>query len=85
MAQLGLNICEGTLPVEAECKTVNGTPSTDVLDVPCTPDLGLLCFNQQQSDQRCDNYEIRFKCLSSRGKSTPGPTYHHHCHNMCNL
>ncbi|XP_070186674.1 uncharacterized protein [Littorina saxatilis] len=64
----GLNMCKGTEPVAAQCQRVDTKePPSQVLAVDCTPTGGLLCFNSDQpNNETCHNYEIRFKCLSSR-------------------
>lgn len=68
--QYGLNMCKGTEPVAAQCQRVDTKePPSQVLAVDCTPTGGLLCFNSDQpNNETCHNYEIRFKCLSSRGE-----------------
>ncbi|KAK7452812.1 hypothetical protein BaRGS_00039696, partial [Batillaria attramentaria] len=64
----GLDICGGSEPVDAQCQTVLGQqPPTDFLAIDCQPTQGLFCRNSDQPDGQCENYEIRFKCLSTRG------------------
>lgn len=63
----GLNICQGSEPVEAQCQTVLGQePPTEILAINCLASQGLFCRNADQPDGQCQNYEIRFKCLTSR-------------------
>ncbi|XP_076444633.1 uncharacterized protein LOC143282756 isoform X2 [Babylonia areolata] len=62
----GLNICNGKQAVKAECRVVTSQDSPkETLSIHCTPSEGLLCHGSNQTDGNCEDYEIRFLCLSS--------------------
>ncbi|MEO1643138.1 MAG: hypothetical protein AAFR74_07355 [Pseudomonadota bacterium] len=51
-------------PIEIECRTSAGkVPHNQTGEVySCAPQTGGACVNRQQSDGRCQDYEVRFKC-----------------------
>lgn len=54
------------VPLAVECRVVGSHIPFDQagenLQAACTTDKGLICKNEDQSDKRCEDYEIRFQC-----------------------
>nr|XP_002740538.1 PREDICTED: mucin-5B-like [Saccoglossus kowalevskii] len=53
-------------PVSIECRVIGSESPYDETSgqgrITCEPDVGLLCFNEQQQSKQCPNYEVRFFC-----------------------
>ncbi|XP_041364262.1 uncharacterized protein LOC121379679 [Gigantopelta aegis] len=65
LTAVGIEVCKGTTPLAVECRDVsNKLPPVEI--VTCTVTNGLLCMNNQQVNQQCMDYEIRFKCAVNR-------------------
>ena len=62
-----MNVCEGTEPIDVECRQV-GTGFAPASGVSCTVD-GLRC----EGNTFCADYEVRYKCSTSRGMYGPYP------------
>ena len=72
-----MNVCEGTEPIDVECRQV-GTGFAPASGVSCTVD-GLRC----EGNTFCADYEVRYKCSTSRGMYGPSPQ--HPCLSLCPL
>ena len=56
-----IGVCSS--PQDIQCRTTGGLNWTLTGEVvTCTPDYGLQCVNAQQTDNYCENYEVRFLC-----------------------
>ena len=67
--QYGINVCNGTKPIAAECRVVGSKqPSTqtgNVFSMPCGVD-GVQCTDQ--TNNPCQDYEVRYKCAVYEGR-----------------
>lgn len=64
----GVNVCNGTEPIDAECRVVGSkAPSSetgDTFSLPCGVD-GIECTDQVNNP--CEDYEVRYKCAVYKG------------------
>lgn len=55
--------CGGNTPLWADCRTTSGTPAYATGEVlSCSASGGLVCKNADQTDNRCQDYCVRFLC-----------------------
>ncbi|XP_062611525.1 uncharacterized protein LOC134273339 [Saccostrea cucullata] len=73
LSTYGVNVCNGTVPIAAECRVVgtgvSSSQTGDVFSMACGVD-GIECTDQQNN--ACEDYEVRYKC--SVYKVFPGGT-----------
>ncbi|XP_061175426.1 uncharacterized protein LOC133184388 [Saccostrea echinata] len=73
LSTYGVNVCNGTVPIAAECRVVGSGVSSsqtgNVFSMACGVE-GIECTDQQNNP--CDDYEVRYKC--SVYKVFPGGT-----------
>lgn len=66
--QYGVNVCNGTEPIDAECRVVGSkAPSSgtgDTFSMPCGVG-GLECTDEVNNP--CEDYEVRYKCAVHKG------------------
>eukprot|EP00105_Crassostrea_gigas_P021762 XP_011441027.1 PREDICTED: fibropellin-3-like [Crassostrea gigas] len=76
----GVNVCNGTEPINAECRVVGfKAPSSgtgDTFSLPCGVD-GIECTDQVNNP--CEDYEVRYKCAVYKGFQSNTCNLKNHC------
>ncbi|XP_065923868.1 uncharacterized protein [Magallana gigas] len=76
----GVNVCNGTEPIDAECRVVGSkAPSSgtgDTFSLPCGVD-GIECTDQVNNP--CEDYEVRYKCAVYKGFQSNICSLKNHC------
>ncbi|XP_014665852.1 PREDICTED: hemocytin-like [Priapulus caudatus] len=76
ISQLRLEYAFCELPIDVECRTRDDQVPSDLTreQVTCDADTGFSCLNNQQYDNECENYEVRFFCQCNPPLTRPSTT-----------
>jgi Mucin-2 protein WxxW repeating region len=59
----GKDVCQDSKITLVECQTKAGVDYSEIGEVvTCRKDVGAVCRNKDQSDEKCNDYKIRFYC-----------------------
>eukprot|EP00105_Crassostrea_gigas_P024115 XP_011444257.1 PREDICTED: sushi, von Willebrand factor type A, EGF and pentraxin domain-containing protein 1 isoform X2 [Crassostrea gigas] len=80
LSTYGVNVCNGTEPIEAECRVVGSKVASsgtgDSFSLPCGVD-GIECNDQVNNP--CEDYEVRYKCAVYKGFQSNTCDVKNHC------